>query len=137
MKFSSIGLATGLGLGLLASTAHAQSSVTMYGTVDQYLSYLKSSSGTSSTALEDGTTRCAAALAFAAWKTWVAATRPSSSWRAGLNADSGTSADANRGFDRQAWVGIATPYEFRAGRQNSAIFYRGDYIDFTSRWARW
>lgn len=37
-------------------------------------------------------------------------------------------------FDRQAWIGLATPYgEFRAGSQNTAIFYRGDYIDYGSR----
>jgi predicted porin len=101
--------------------------------VDQYLSYLKSSSGTSSTALEDGTT-LRSRFGFRGVEDLGGGYQAKFQLEAGLNADSGTSADANRGFDRQAWVGIATPYgEFRAGRQNSAIFYRGDYIDFTSR----
>jgi len=37
-------------------------------------------------------------------------------------------------FDRQLWAGLATPVgEFRVGRQNTAIFYIGGAIDFTSR----
>jgi len=64
----------------------------------------------------------------------------------GLNITNGAAADtpnattasgltnSGRLFDRQAWAGIATPYgEFRAGRQNTAVFFRGDYIDFGSR----
>jgi len=37
-------------------------------------------------------------------------------------------------FDRQAWVGAATPIgEFRAGRQNTEVFLRGGYIDYGER----
>jgi hypothetical protein len=52
--------------------------------------------------------------------------------RTGLTAPTGGQADATRFFDRQSWLGIATTFgEFRAGRQNTAIFYRGNCIDFT------
>jgi predicted porin len=51
------------------------------------------------------------------------------------SATSGASADASRAFDRQSWAGMADSSlgEIRIGRQNTAIFYRGDYIDYTSR----
>jgi predicted porin len=52
----------------------------------------------------------------------------------GLNETQGAQADATRLFDRQAWVGIATPAgEFRAGRQNGIVFYKGSYVDNTTR----
>ncbi|MFY9460933.1 MAG: porin [Aquabacterium commune] len=52
-----------------------------------------------------------------------------------LSADTGASGTSGSLFDRQAWVGVATPQagEFRIGRQNTAIFFRGDYIDYSSR----
>jgi hypothetical protein len=47
---------------------------------------------------------------------------------------SGAQADTTRLFDRQFWAGLASPVgEFRVGRQNTAVFYRGGYIDNTTR----
>jgi hypothetical protein len=58
-----------------------------------------------------------------------------------VNATNGTQADQPTGnttgltnsgrlFDRQAWGGLTTPLgEFRVGRQNTGIFYIGNYID--------
>jgi predicted porin len=52
----------------------------------------------------------------------------------GLNDTSGAQADTTRLFDRQAWVGLVTNAgEFRAGRQNGIIFFKGSYIDNTER----
>ena len=46
----------------------------------------------------------------------------------------GTPAETMGGMDRRSWVGMATPSgEFRMGRQNTEIFYRGGCIDFTAR----
>jgi len=55
----------------------------------------------------------------------------------GFSADNGTQADAanNRFFDRQTWVGLASPNagEIRFGRQNGPIQSHGAYIDYTAR----
>lgn len=131
MKFKKIGLATGLGV--MACAAHAQSSVVIYGTVDQYLSHLRSSSGTSVTALEDGTS-VRSRFGFRGEEDLGGGYKAKFQLEAGLNADSGAAADASRAFDRQSWVGVATPYgEVRFGRQNGVIFNAGNYIDFTAR----
>jgi predicted porin len=125
-------IAATMALGL-AGAAQAQSSLTLYGSVDQYFNHMSSSSGAGSTPCRTART-CAAAWACAGWKTWAAAWPPSSSskW---ASATSGASADASRAFDRQSWAGMADSSlgEIRIGRQNTAIFYRGDYIDYTSR----
>ena len=48
--------------------------------------------------------------------------------------ETGAQADATRLFDRQLWAGLASPIgEFRVGRQNTAVFYKGSYIDNTTR----
>ena len=108
-------------------------SITVYGDVDYYLSYMKSSSGSSLIALQDGAylrTR----LGFRGEKDLGGGYAAKFTAEQGLNETNGTQADATRLFDRQLWAGFATPAgEFRFGRQNSAIFYRGGYIDFTAR----
>jgi predicted porin len=120
-------------LGMLACAAQAQGSVTLYGTVDQYLSRLSSSSGAHVTALEDGTT-LRSRLGFRGEEDLGGGLKAKFALEMGLSADSGSPADTTRAFDRQSWVGLATNWgEFRFGRQNTAIFYRGDYIDFSSR----
>lgn len=131
MKLKTFGVAGGLGV--LACAAHAQSSVTLYGSVDQYLSRLSSSSGAHVTALEDGTT-LRSRLGFRGEEDLGGGLKAKFALEMGLSADSGSPADTTRSFDRQSWVGLATSWgEFRFGRQNTAIFYRGDYIDFSSR----
>jgi predicted porin len=117
------------------SGAMAQSAVTLYGTVDQYLNYMHSSSGATVKSLEDG--------AFLRSRFGVRGTEDLGGGytakfqlEGGLNADNGTTNDTTRFFDRQTWVGIATPVgEFRAGRQNGPIFTRGGYVDYTTRTA--
>lgn len=120
-------------LALAASQAQAQSSVTLYGTFDEYLGYISSSSGNHVLGLNDGAlirsrigVRGAEYLADGYQLTFVL--------EHGFDLNDGTDADSSRLFDRQAWVGISTPSgEVRMGRQNSAIFAAGDAIDYTGR----
>lgn len=124
-----------LGVALAASgaAALARSSVTVYGSVDQYVSHLRSSSGRSVTALEDGAL-LRSRLGFRGQEDVGGGLYAKFQLEMGINADNGTQADSTRGFDRQSWVGLAGGWgEVRLGRQNGVIFGRGDYIDFTSR----
>lgn len=127
-------LAAALCLCALAGAAHAQSGVTVYGSLDQYLSYLYSSSGTHATALEDGST-LRTRLGFRGQEDLGAGLQARFQLEMGISGQSGAPADAGRAFDRQSWVGLASPSwgEVRVGRQNSVVFNRGDYIDFGSR----
>lgn len=115
------------------AAAFAQSSVTVYGSVDQYVSHLSSSSGRSVTALEDGAV-LRSRLGFRGQEDLGGGLYAKFQLEMGINADNGTQADSTRGFDRQSWVGLGGGWgEVRLGRQNGVIFGRGDYIDFTSR----
>lgn len=116
-----------------STAALAQSSVTLYGTVDQYVSYLRSSSGEKSLALEDG------ALTRTRWglrgsEDLGSGRRATFQLESGVNADDGTAADKSRLFDRQAWVGLAGGFgEVRLGRQNTVVLGRGSYVDHSAR----
>ncbi|WP_092948414.1 porin [Roseateles sp. YR242] len=124
-----------MGLALLgaATAVQAQSTVTIYGSLDQYLNYMRSSSGARIKSLNDGE--------FLRSRFGVRGTEDlgdglSAKFQleGGLGADTGTLADTSRFFDRQTWVGLAGKFgEVRIGRQNSAVFYRGDYIDYNAR----
>jgi predicted porin len=142
MKRNKIALALGALALTSAGVSQAQNTLsiskdgatmTVYGDVDYYLSYMTSSSGSKLIALQDGAylrTR----LGFKGDKDLGGGYAVKFNAEQGLNETNGTQADATRLFDRQLWAGIATPAgEFRFGRQNSAIFYRGSYIDFTTR----
>jgi predicted porin len=142
MKASRIGLALGAAASLAAGTAAAQTpltysyggaNLTLYGDVDYYLNYQKSSSGNSIVSLQDGAylrTR----LGLRGDKDVGDGYTVKFTAEQGLNDTSGAQADATRLFDRQLWAGLASPIgEFRVGRQNTAIFFRGSYIDNTTR----
>lgn len=118
--------------------------VTLYGNLDAYLNYMKSSSGATIASVQDG-----AALRSRIGFKGDRAINPDYvakfQLEQGFNLTNGSAADtanastaglttSGRLFDRQAWAGVQTPYgEFRLGRQNTAIFARGDYFDLTSR----
>ena len=122
-------------LASLAGLASAQStSVTLYGDIDEYGNYMKSSSGTHVLALEDG------AYLRSRWglrgnEDLGNGYGVKFNLEGGFNADNGTSATSGALFDRQAWGGIVVPGvgEFRAGRQNTGIFTRGGAMDYTAR----
>lgn len=114
--------------------AASTSSVTLYGSIDQYLNYMRSSSGAQIKSVSDG--------AFLRSRFGLKGTEDIGGGSAikfqlegALSADTGASGTSGSLFDRQAWVGYAAADlgDFRIGRQNTAIFFRGDYIDFSSR----
>jgi predicted porin len=121
--------------GLLATAcaAGAQDSLTLYGNIDEYMNYMKSSSGNHVVALEDG--------AFLRSRWGLKGTEDLGDGysarfqlEGGISADTGGSAINGILFDRQSWIGIGTHFgEFRVGRQNGPIFARGGYIDYTTR----
>lgn len=120
-------------LGCGGVAAAQSSNITLYGDVDEYMNYMHSSSGKSLVALEDGA-YLRSRLGLRGIEDLGEGYGVKFQLELGLFGTSGAAADTTRMFDRQAWVGYATPVgEFRIGRQNTAIFYRGDYIDFTSR----
>jgi len=120
-------------VGAFAQTA-ATSSVTLYGTIDQYINYMSSSSGVKIKSVSDG--------AFLRSRFGLKGTEDIGGGSAikfqlegALSADTGASGTSGSLFDRQAWLGYAAADlgDFRIGRQNTAIFFRGDYIDYSSR----
>ena len=142
MKTSRVAVALGVLASVSAGVCDAQgvlsyskdgANVQLYGDIDYYLSYMTSSSGSKSISLQDGAylrTR----LGVKGDKDLGRGYAAKFNLEQGLNETNGTQADATRLFDRQLWAGFATPGgEFRFGRQNTAIFYRGGYIDFTAR----
>ena len=108
-------------------------SVTLYGNIDLYGNYMHSSSGNHVVALEDG--------AYLRSRWGLRGNEDLGNdygvtfkLEGGINADNGSSAINGILFDRQSYVGIATPIgEFRAGRQNGPIQTRGGFIDYTAR----
>ena len=111
----------------------AGANLTLYGDVDLYMNYMKSNSGTTNFSIQDGAylrTR----MGLRGDKDVGGGYTMKFTLEQGLNDTSGASADTTRLFDRQAWAGVATPIgEFRVGRQNTLLFYKGNYIDNTTR----
>jgi predicted porin len=108
-------------------------SFTLYGNLDIYLGYMHSSSGANIFAIQDG----AILRSRVGLKTdveFAEGFKGNLVLEQGVNATSGAPADTTRLFDRQAWVGLATPGgEFRIGRQNTEVFLRGAAIDYGER----
>ena len=104
MKIKS--LAPALALGVLATAAHAQSSVTIYGSIDEYLNAMSSSSGTKILALQDGST-LRSRLGFKGTEDLGGGLAAKFNLEQGIGATSGSPADTTRAFDRQAWLGLA------------------------------
>jgi predicted porin len=121
------------GAALSAQAQTTASSATLYGDFDEYIGYIHSSTGKSITGLNDGAI-LRSRLGVRGSEDLGNGMQIKYTLEQGLNADTGSGADTSRLFDRQAWIGIATPYgEFRAGRQNTQVFYIGGAIDYTER----
>jgi len=142
MNATKTALAIGAAASMAAGPAAAQTpltyslngaNLTLYGNVDYYLNYQKSSSGSHIVSLQDGAylrTR----IGLRGDKAVADGYTIKFQAEQGLNDTTGAQADATRLFDRQLWAGVATPVgEFRVGRQNTAVFYKGSYIDNTTR----
>lgn len=108
--------------------------VTLYGSIDQYVNHMRSSSGARVTALEDGAL-LRSRIGFRGIEDLGGGLSAKFQLENGFSTDTGAQADGSRLFDRQAWVGLASASlgEVRLGRQNGAIFARGGYIDHTAR----
>jgi len=142
MNARKLGIALGMLASLAAGSAAAQTPFTwkfdsttlnLYGNVDYYLNYQRSSSGSDIVSLQDGAyqrTRIGFKVDAAVSDGYTIKFQAEQ----GLNDTNGGQADTTRLFDRQFWAGLATPAgEFRVGRQNSAVFTKGAYIDNTTR----
>jgi predicted porin len=127
------GIVTACSGAAMAQTAPAAPTVTIYGNFDEYIAYIRSDTGAHVTGLNDGAI-LRSRLGFRGSERLAPGYEVKFNLELGHNADTGTAADSNRLFDRQAWVGINTPLgEFRAGRQNTEIFLIGGAIDYTER----
>jgi predicted porin len=113
--------------------AHAQSNVTIYGIVDEYVGYIKNGNGTNVTSLNDGGL-LKSRIGFRGQEDLGGGYKATFTLENGFNGNTGAQAQGTRLFDRQAWVGIATPGgEFRVGRQATEIFFTGLLNDYTGR----
>lgn len=109
------------------------SSVTLYGSLDQYLQHMRSSSGAQLTSLNDGAI-LRSRIGLRGTEDLGGGMAMKFTLEHGLFADRGTQADSTRFFDRQAWLGLAMPHgEIRVGRQNTVIFTRSEFIDYSGR----
>jgi predicted porin/outer membrane murein-binding lipoprotein Lpp len=128
------------------SATIAGATFTLYGDMDVYANHMKSSSGHTINALEDG------AILRSRWgikgdKPVAPGYEMKFTVESGFNVLNGKQADpagqptggtgavySGRLFDRQAWCGVLTPIgEFRVGRQNTTIQQLGGEIDFAAR----
>jgi predicted porin len=116
----------------------------LYGDIDEYLNVMHSSKGITVKSLQDGAI-LRSRLGFTGSKDFGSGYGGAFTLETGLNATNGTQADqpnanttglttSGRLFDRQAWGGMTTPYgDVRVGRQNTEIFFGGNFIDYTER----
>jgi len=114
--------------------ALAQSSVALYGIVDQNVGHWRSSSGKSVTA-QDSYGMLPSRWGLRGKEDLGDGLYASFNLEMGINADDGTPSDANRAFDRQSWlaIGSSTWGEVRLGRQGGPIFKNGGQIDSGGR----
>jgi len=117
------------------ASAQAASNLTVYGSIDQYLNYMQSSSGTTVRSLEDGAILRSRLGFRGASEELAPGVNAKFQLELGMSTDTGANADATRNLDRQSWVGVASSNygEVRIGRQNGPIFARGGWIDYTTR----
>lgn len=110
--------------------ASAQSSVTLYGVVDTFLTNIHATGKSSATRMD------ASGLYASRWgvkgsEDLGGGYKTTFAVESGFNSNDGSQADSNRLFNRQAWVGIAndTYGELRFGRQNTPQWAMSGHID--------
>ena len=131
MKFRQGALAAGLAATAVA--ANATPTAEFYGLIDMYLNYMHSSSGARVESIEDGS--------FYSSRVGVRGSEDLGDGysakvqlETGFSGQNGAQSDTSRLFNRQAWVGVGTPYgDVRLGRQISPIYARGCNIDYGCR----
>jgi predicted porin len=109
------------------------SAITIYGNVDSYIGYIHSNTGAHITGINDGAI-LRSRLGVRGSEVLAPGYEAKFNLELGFNSDTGTLVDPSRLFERQAWVGVGTPFgEVRIGRQNTDIFLIGGAIDYTDR----
>src|SRR6202012_2683688 len=114
------------GFGMLAGSAQAQSSVTIYGIIDAGVTHLSNSNGKPVYALTSGV------MSGSRWG-FLGSEDLGGGYKAifrlenGFNVNNGTAAQGGLEFGRQAYVGLGTPYgTVTFGRQyDSVVDYLG------------
>lgn len=127
MKKSLLALAV---LAAVAGSAHAQSSVTIYGVLDMALQH-ENRGGTagSITALDSGI-QSGSRLGFKGSEDLGGGLKANFQLEMGVNADTGASSQGGLAFGRQAWVGLSGEFgSLNMGRQYTPIFIATDTID--------
>jgi predicted porin len=125
---------------LCSSRSFAQSSVTIYGILDNGLEYLSNAPGPggkpSSVFRETSGGRASSRLGFKGDEDLGGGIKAIFTLESGLNMTNGTLLQGGRLFGRQAMVGLSTPYgDFTAGRQRTPIydyFTPLDPLDYSS-----
>ncbi len=106
----------------LSGAAFAQaapSTVTVYGVLDEYLTYVKPE-GVPAVRRLDSSGMLASRVGFRGREDLGGGLAANFTLEAGLNANDGSNADGNRFFNRQSWVGLSGTWgEVRFGRQNT------------------
>jgi predicted porin len=114
---------------MLACTyAHADSSVTLYGIVDEFFQDVDT--GHHYTPALSSSGEWASRFGLKGTEDIGGGNKINFQLENGFNPTDGTLASANTLFSRQAWVGMSGSWgEVRAGRQNSPLFYDQGYLD--------
>jgi predicted porin len=113
-----------------AGAAHAQSSVTLYGDVDTFLTNIHPDGKPSVTRM-DSSSLYASRWGIKGSEDLGGGYRTTFTLESGINSNDGTQADSNRLFNRQSWVGLASDRygEVRFGRQNTPEFLMSGRFD--------
>ncbi len=116
-------------LAMLPLAAQAQSAVLVYGLIDQFLTRLHAD-GLPATTRLDSSGFLASRLGVRGSEDLGSGLHSSFMLEAGANPEDGSAADANRLFNRLAWLGVASSFgEFRVGRQNTPQFTMNGRFD--------
>jgi predicted porin len=114
-------LAAAIACSMCAMAAHAQSAVTLYGTIDTSIEV--TNPGSSWTPRMDSGAYRGSRFGLRGAEPLSSDTRLLFELESGFSSADGTFATANTIFNRQAWVGLGAPWgELRMGRQYSPIY---------------
>jgi predicted porin len=133
MNRSKIVVLTVLALGWIwVGQAQAQSSITLYGVLDEFVGYQSTKVGGKSTSLYvlGNNGELTSRWGLRGTEDLGGGYRTTFDLENGFDPGTGKQQNAYRFFDRQAWVGVAAPYgELRLGRQNTPMFAWSGNLD--------
>jgi predicted porin len=113
----------------VAPLLHAEPALQVFGVVDQFLTHIEAD-GVPGVTRIDASGFLASRIGVRGGEAFGGGLHASYLLEAGINPDDGSGADANRLFNRQAWVGIDGRFgELRLGRQNTPQFVMNGRFD--------